>query len=61
MCRLRFGTFTKTVEKYDERRKNAIGEIERFKFYEETKTAYAVIATSEKALYANIMLQKGVV
>lgn len=62
MCRLRFGTFTKkTVEKYDERGKNAIGEIERFKFYEETKTAYAVIATSEKALYANIMLQKGVV
>ena len=53
--------YKKTVEKYDERGKNAIGEIERFKFYEETKTAYAVIATSEKALYANIMLQKGVV
>ena len=53
--------YKKTVEKYDERGKNAIGEIERFKLYEETKTAYAVIATSEKALYANIMLQKGVV
>ena len=53
--------YKKTVEKYDERGKNAIGEIERFKFYEETKTAYAVVATSEKALYANIMLQKGVV
>lgn len=53
--------YKKTVEKYDERGKNAIGEIERFNFYEETKTAYAVIATSEKALYANIMLQKGVV
>lgn len=53
--------YKKTVEKYDERGKNAIGEIERFKFYEETKTAYAVIATSEKALYANIMLQKGVI
>ena len=53
--------YKKTVEKYDERGKNAIGEIERFKFYEETKTAYAVISTSEKALYANIMLQKGVV
>ena len=53
--------YKKTVEKYDERGKNAIGEIERFKFYEETKRAYAVIATSEKALYANIMLQKGVV
>ena len=53
--------YKKTVEKYEERGKSAIGEIERFKFYEETKTAYAVIATSEKALYANIMLQKGVV
>ena len=30
-------------------------------FYEEAKKAYAIIATSEKALYANIMLQKGVV
>lgn len=35
--------------------------IERFKFYEESKKAYLIIATSEKALYANIMLQKGVV
>ena len=31
------------------------------KFYDEAKTAYAIIATSEKALYANVMLQKGVV
>ena len=28
---------------------------------EETKKAYAIIATGEKALYANIMLQKGVI
>lgn len=35
--------------------------IERFAFYEEAKKAYAVIATSEKALYANVMLTKGVV
>lgn len=38
-----------------------ISQIERFKFYEETKKAYAVIATSESALYANIILQKGVI
>ena len=42
-------------------RKDAVCEIERFAFYEEAKQAYAVIATGEKALYANIMLQKGVV
>lgn len=35
--------------------------IERFAFYERTKAAYAVVATSESALYANIILTKGVV
>lgn len=38
-----------------------MSEIERFAFYDRTKTAYAVIATSETALYANIILKKGVV
>ncbi|GAB6170158.1 RbsD/FucU domain-containing protein [Clostridium carnis] len=33
--------------------------IERFDFYTEAKNAYAVIATSEKSLYANIILIKG--
>jgi L-fucose mutarotase len=32
--------------------------IERFAFYERAKKAYAVIATSESALYANIILKK---
>ena len=32
-----------------------------FAFYDEAKTAYAIIATGESALYANVMLQKGVV
>ena len=35
--------------------------IERFAFYERAKKAYAVIVTSESALYANIILKKGVV
>lgn len=38
-----------------------ISQIERFAFYERTRSAYAVIATSESALYANIILKKGVV
>lgn len=38
-----------------------IGRIDRFDFYEQAKTAYAIITTGETALYANIMLQKGVV
>jgi len=36
-------------------------QIERFAFYERAKKAYVIIATSEKALYANIILKKGVV
>ena len=35
--------------------------VERFAFYERAKKAFAVIATSESALYANIILKKGVV
>ena len=34
--------------------------IERFEFYERAKKAYAVIMTGEKALYANIIIKKGV-
>lgn len=38
-----------------------IGNIERFDFYERAKDAYAVVHTGETALYANIILKKGVV
>ena len=53
--------YEEIVAKADERGGNAIGQIERFAFYEESRKAYAIIATGESALYANIMLQKGVV
>ena len=35
--------------------------IERFEFYNRAKKAYAIVATGETALYANIILKKGVV
>lgn len=35
--------------------------VERFAFYERAKQAYAIIATGETALYANLILKKGVV
>jgi L-fucose mutarotase len=35
--------------------------MERFSYYERAKNAYAIIATGETALYANIILKKGVV
>ena len=43
-------------EKYD-----GYENVERFAFYERAKKAYAVIATGETALYANVILKKGVV
>ena len=45
----------------DMRGEDMIEQVERFAFYEKAKKAYLVIATSESALYANIILQKGVV
>ena len=36
-------------------------EVERFEFYERAKRAYAIVMTGETALYANILLKKGVV
>ncbi|WP_130837822.1 L-fucose mutarotase [Lachnoclostridium sp. Marseille-P6806] len=53
--------YKRIVSAHDERGEKAIGTIERFAFYEEAKKAYAIIATGESALYANILLQKGVV
>lgn len=53
--------FRKIVSEHDSRGEETIGNIERFRFYEEASYSYLIIATSEKALYANIMLQKGVV
>ncbi len=54
-------TYKEIIAKHDSRGADAVGCIERFAFYEETKKVYCIIATSEKALYANIMLQKGVI
>lgn len=35
--------------------------MERFAFYERAKNAYLIIATGETAIYANVLLKKGVV
>ncbi len=35
--------------------------MERFSFYERSKNAYLIIATGETAIYANVLLKKGVV
>ncbi len=53
--------YKKIVAKHDDRGAAAFGDYERFEFYEEAKKCYAIIATGESALYANIILQKGVI
>ena len=35
--------------------------LERFEFYERAKNAFAVVVTGESAIYANIIIKKGVV
>lgn len=37
-----------------------IERINRFKFYERTKSAFAVVSTGETAKYGNIILKKGI-
>ena len=54
-------TYKEIIGKYDDRKDKIVGNIERFKFYDESKKAYAIIATGETAIYANVLLQKGVV
>lgn len=49
------------VAKHDARGADAVGEIDRFDFYDEAKKCYAIISTGEGAIYANVILQKGVV
>jgi len=38
-----------------------IAYLERFEFYRHAQKAYAILATSESALYGNIILRKGVI
>ena len=53
--------YKEIVKKHDDRGAEVFGEYERFEFYEQAKKAYAIIATGESALYANLILQKGVI
>ena len=53
--------YKKIIAKHDSRGAEAIGEIDRFDFYDEAKKCYAIISTGEGAIYANVMLQKGVI
>jgi len=54
--------FRKIVAEHDDRGEACFEEIDKWEFYDKTKEGSSVvIMTSEKALYANIILKKGVV
>ncbi len=52
--------YEKTIRKYEPENCKFV-KLERYEFYERAKKAYAVVATGETAVYANIILKKGVV
>lgn len=54
-------TYKQIVAKHDPRGAEAVGNIDRFQFYEEAKDCYCILQTGETAIYANIILQKGVI
>ena len=55
-------TYKEIVAKYDPRGAACFGEIERNAFYDRTREkSCVVIMSSESALYANIILKKGVI
>ena len=51
--------FKQIIDKHEPDAK--IGFCERFEFYERSKRAYATIQTGERALYACVILKKGVI
>lgn len=52
--------YKRLLQKHDSEN-SGIEMTERFAFYERAKKAYAIIATGETEIYANILLKKGVV
>ena len=54
-------TYDKLIAAAESRGTGVIQKLERFAFYDESKKAYAIIATSERSQYANVILQKGCV
>ena len=53
--------YKKTVAKYDERGAEAFGSYERFEFYRQARKCYCILQSGETQVYANVILQKGVI
>jgi len=53
--------YQRIILKHNARGDNAVGFMDRFDFYEKAKKAYCIVQTGEEAIYANVMIQKGVI
>lgn len=53
--------YKRIVEKHEARGEKAIGFLDRFDFYDEAKKSYCIIQSGEEAIYANVMIKKGVI
>lgn len=53
--------YKRIIAKYDERGEKAVGTYERFDFYAKAKRCYCIVQSGETAIYANIILRKGVI
>ncbi len=51
----------KIVASHDSRGEKVVEPVERFAFYERARSAYAVVATTEKKPYGCVVLTKGVI
>jgi len=54
-----WASYKEILEKSGE--KPLISTLERIQFYQRASKSYGIVATSEKALFANIILKKGVI
>jgi L-fucose mutarotase len=52
--------FRRIIRKH-EGREIPLHAVERFAFYEQARQAFAIVTTGETAIYANVILKKGVV
>ncbi len=54
-------TYREIVAKHDPRGKAAVAQYERYAFYEKANACTVIVQTGEEAIYANIIIQKGVI
>lgn len=53
--------YKRIVAAHDPRGVEAVGKLERYAYYDKADGCYCIVQTGEEAVYANVILQKGVI